>query len=65
MWVELGFQVTEQCDFLWQAVAVSTVSIVLDVLVIAMYFPDNGSEYRCNFFCNCLLCIGVKHWVLD
>jgi len=25
------------------AVAVSTVSIVLDVLVIAMYFPDNGS----------------------
>lgn len=48
MWVELAFQVTEQCDFLWQAVAVSAVCIVLDVLVIAMYFPDTDSEYRNN-----------------
>lgn len=48
MWVELAFQGTKQCDFLWQAVALSAVSIVLDVLVIAMYFPDTGSEYRSN-----------------
>ena len=50
MWVELAFQVTEHCAFLWQAVAVSAVSIVLDVLVIAMYFPDTHSEYHSNCF---------------
>jgi len=50
VWVELAFQVTEQYDFLWQAVAVNAVSIVLDVLVIAMYFPDTGSEYHSNCF---------------
>jgi hypothetical protein len=50
VWVELAFQVTEECDFLWQAVAVSAVSIVLDVVEIAMYFPNTGSEYRGNCF---------------
>jgi hypothetical protein len=42
--------VTEQCGFLLQAVAVNAVSIVLDVMVIAMYFPDTGSEYHSNCF---------------
>ena len=41
---------TEQCDFLWQAVAVNAVSIVLDVMVIAMYFPDTESEYHSHCF---------------
>jgi hypothetical protein len=50
VWVELAFQVTEQCAFLWQAVAVNAVSIVLDVLVIAMYFPDTWCEYHSNCF---------------
>jgi len=50
VFVELASQVTEQCDFFWQAVAVNAVSIVLDVLVIAMYFPDGGSEYHSNCF---------------
>jgi hypothetical protein len=29
---------------------VNAVSIVLDVMVVAMYFPDTGSEYHSNCF---------------
>jgi hypothetical protein len=42
--VTLKYDITEKYVFLWQAVAVSTACIVLDVMVLSLYFPHTDSK---------------------